>query len=80
MPHHSYVEGNEDFSYLHRNSWGKGGNNNLIAGEQWDDYQAGLMFGWKVTKSIGIFVEGEYTRFWDSEIFNSNFGINITFR
>ena len=80
MPHHSYVEGNEDFSYLHRNSWGKGGNNDLIAGEQWDDYQAGLMFGWKVTRSIGIFVEGEYTRFWDSEIFNSNFGINITFR
>ena len=80
MPHHSYVEGNEDFSYLHRNSWGKGGHNDLIAGEQWDDYQAGLMFGWKVTKSIGIFIEGEYTRFWDSEIFNSNFGINITFR
>ena len=80
MPHHSYVEGNEDFSYLHRNSWGKGGHNDLIAGEQWDDYQAGLMFGWKVTKSIGVFVEGEYTRFWDSEIFNSNFGINITFR
>ena len=80
MPHHSYVEGNEDFSYLHRNSWGKGGHNDLLGGEQWDDYQAGLMFGWKVTKSIGIFVEGEYTRFWDSEIFNSNFGINITFR
>ena len=80
MPHHSYVEGNEDFSYLHRNSWGKGGHNDLIAGEQWDDYQAGLMFGWKVTRSIGVFVEGEYTKFWDSEIFNSNFGINITFK
>ncbi len=80
MPYHSYVEGNEDFSYLHRNSWGKGGHNDLLSGEQWDDYQAGLMFGWKVTKSIGIFIEGEYTKFWDSEIFNSNFGINITFR
>ncbi len=80
MPYHSYVEGNEDFSYLHRNSWGKGGHNDLLAGEQWDDYQAGLMFGWKVTKSIGIFIEGEYTKFWDSEIFNSNFGINITFK
>jgi len=80
MPHHSYVKGNEDFSYLHRNSWGKGGHNNLLGGEQWDDYQAGLMFGWKVTKSIGVFVESEYTKFWDSEIFNSNFGINITFR
>ena len=79
-PYHSYVQGNEDFSYLHRNNWGKGGHNNQLPGEQWDDYQAGLMFGWKVTKSIGIFIEGEYTKFWDSEIFNSNFGINITFR
>ena len=80
MPHHSYVEGNEDFSYLHRDSWGKGGHNDLLSGKQWSDYQAGLMFGWKMTKSIGIFVEGEYTKFWDSEIFSSNFGINITLR
>ena len=80
MPHHSYVEGNEDFSYLHRNSWGKGGHNDLLEGEQWDDYQAGLVFGWKVSKGIGIFIEGEYTKFWDSKIFNSNFGVNFTFR
>ena len=80
MPYHSYVAGNEDFSYLHRNSWGKGGHNDLIKGEQWDDYQAGIILGWKVGKNIGIFVEGEYTKFWDSEIFNSNFGINFTFR
>ena len=31
-------------------------------------------------KNIGVFIEGEYTKFWDSEIFNSNFGINFTFR
>ena len=80
LPYHHYIQGNEDFSYLHRNSWGKGGHNNLLDGEQWTDYQAGLIFGWKVGKSIGIFIEGEYTKFWDSELFNSNFGINYTFR
>lgn len=83
MPYHSYVQGDEKFSYLHRNGWSAHGHNGMHAmseGDQWDDYQAGLMFGWKVTKSIGIFIEGEYTKFWDSEIFNSNFGINITLR
>ena len=83
MPYHSYVQGDEKFSYLHRNGWSAHGHDGMHAmgeGDQWDDYQAGLMFGWKVTKSIGIFIEGEYTKFWDSEIFNSNFGINITLR
>ena len=80
LPYHKYVKGNVDFSYLHRNSWGKGGNNNQLAGEQWDDYQAGLMFGWKVSKSIGVFIEGEYTKFWDSEIYNSSVGLNFTFK
>jgi len=80
LPYHKYVQGNEDFSYLHRNSWGKGGHNDLLEGEQWSDYQAGLVFGLKISKSIGLFIEGEYTKFWDSEMFNSNFGINYTFR
>ena len=80
LPYHKYIRGNEDFSYLHRNSWGKGGHNDLLKGEQWDDYQAGLVFGWKVSKSIGVFIEGEYTKFWDSKIFNSNFGVNFTFK
>jgi len=80
LPYHKYVKGNVDFSYLHRNSWGKGGHNNQLDGEQWDDYQAGLMFGWKVSKSIGVFIEGEYTKFWDSEIYNSSVGLNFTFK
>ena len=80
LPYHKYVQGNEDFSYLHRNSWGKGGHNDLLEGEQWSDYQAGLVFGLKISKSIGLFIEGEYTKFWDSEMFNSNIGINYTFR
>ena len=77
LPHHKYVAGNEDFSYLHRNSWGKGGHNDKLAGEQWDDYQAGIMFGWKVGRKLGVFIEGEYTQFWDSKLYATNFGINI---
>ena len=77
LPHHKYVAGNEDFSYLHRNSWGKGGHNDMLGGEQWDDYQAGVMFGWKVGRKLGIFIEGEYTQFWDSKIYATNFGINV---
>ena len=83
LPYHRYVQGDVSYSYLHRNGWNHAGHHDghlQSNGDQWSDYQAGLMFGWKVTRSIGIFVEGEYTKFWDSEIFNSNFGINITFR
>ena len=79
-PYHHYVQGDEDFSYLNRNNWGSGG---LVEGaeyEQWEDYQAGLVFGWKLSKSIGVFFEGEYTKFWDSEIYNSSVGLNITLR
>ena len=80
LPYHKYVKGNEDFSYLHRNSWGLGGHNDNLEGEQWEDYQTGIMFGWKISKTLGIFIEGEYTKFWDSEIYSTNFGINITMK
>ena len=80
MPYHKYLKGDGDFNYLNRNNWGKGGLRQDSSPEQWSDYQAGLMFGWKVSKSIGIFIEGEYTKFWDSKIYSSNFGLNFTFR
>jgi hypothetical protein len=77
LPHHKYIKGNEDFSYLHRNSWGKGGHNNLLQGEQWSDYQGGIIAGWKISKTLGLFIEGEYIKFWDSEIMNSSVGLNF---
>ena len=77
LPYHEYVEGNVDFSYLHRNSWGKGGHNNLLGGEQWEDWQGGLILGWKITKRLGIFIESEYTRFWDTEMHDTRFGLNL---
>ena len=79
-PYHKYVKGDEDFSYLNRNNWGLGGLSEDAIHEQWEDYQAGLVFGWKLSRSIGVFFEGEYTKFWDSEIYNSSVGLNITFR
>lgn len=80
LPYHQYVHGDEAFSYLNRNNWGAGGLIEDAEHEQWEDYQTGLVFGWKINRSIGIFFEGEYTKFWDSEIYNSSVGLNITLR
>ena len=80
LPYHRYVKGDEDFSYLNRNNWGLGGLRQDSDLEQWEDYQAGVVFGWKLSKNIGVFVEGEYTKFWDSKIYNSSVGLNITLK
>ena len=80
LPYHKYVKGDEDFSYHNRNNWGLGGLIQDAEKEQWEDYQTGVQFGWKLNKNIGIFVEGEYTKFWDSRIYNSSVGLNITLR
>ena len=80
LPYHKYVEGDVDFSYLNRNNWGLGGLRQDADLEQWEDYQAGIVFGWKLSRSIGVFFEGEYTKFWDSKIYNGSVGLNITLR
>ncbi|QDP67763.1 MAG: hypothetical protein GOVbin3530_22 [Prokaryotic dsDNA virus sp.] len=77
LPYHSYFKGDEAFSYLNRNNWGLGGLKIDSELEQWEDYQFGLIMGWKLTSKLGIFVEGEYTKFWDTEIFNSTVGLNF---
>jgi len=79
-PFHKYVSGDKDFSYLNRNNWGKGGLVQDAEGEQWEDYQVGLNFGWKIGKNLGVFIEGEYNKMWDTKFYNSTFGINYTFR
>lgn len=80
LPYHHYVMGDEDFSYLHRDNWGKGGHNNLLEGKQWSDYNFGTNLGWRVGKNLGIFVEGEYSKMWDSQLYQTTFGLNYTFR
>ena len=80
LPYHKYVEGEIDFSYLNRNNWGLGGLIEDSKPEQWEDYQVGVVFGWKLSKSIGVFTEAEYTKFWDSKIYNGSVGLNITLK
>jgi len=80
LPYHKYVAGEKEFSYLNRNNWGKGGlilDNEL---EQWVDYSAGLSFGTKIGKNLGIFIEGEYSKMWDSKLYQTTFGLNYTFK
>ena len=80
LPYHKYISGDEDFSYLNRNNWGKGGLRKDSEPEQWDDYSAGVNFGWKISRTLGIFIEGEYAKFWDSELFQSSVGLNFSFK
>jgi hypothetical protein len=80
LPMHRYIKGDEDFSYLNRNNYGAGGLKPESEPEQWDDYSAGVSFGWKLNKNLGVFAQGEYTKMWDSELFQTSFGLNYTFR
>jgi len=80
LPYHKYVAGEEEFSYLNRNNWGKGGLRQDSDLEQWTDYSFGVSLGYKVGNNFGIFAEGEYSKMWDSRLYQTTFGINYTFR
>jgi hypothetical protein len=80
LPYHKYIAGEEEFSYLNRNNWGKGGlilDNDL---EQWSDYSFGASLGTKLGKNLGVFIEGEYSKMWDSKLYQTTFGFNYTFK
>ena len=62
LPYH-YNNGNE-FSY-----------HNYVDG-QWFDYSAGLIYGIKITKHLGYFIEGKYNKYWNREWYDFKFGIN----
>ena len=62
MPYH-YDNGGE-FSY-HKYNDG-----------QWLDYSGGLIFGYKFNKSLGIFLEGKYNKYWNRNWHDFSVGIN----
>ena len=62
MPYH-YDDGGE-FSY-HKYNDG-----------QWLDYSGGLIFGYKFNKSLGVFLEGKYNKYWNREWHDFSIGIN----
>jgi hypothetical protein len=80
LPYHRYLKGDEVVSYLNRNNWGKGGLREDSKLEQWADYSFGANLGWKINKNLGVFVEGEYSKMWDSQLFQSTVGLNYTFK
>ena len=63
MPYH-YDDGNQ-FSY-----------HNFNDGEQWYDYSGGLIFGYKLNKNLGLFVEGKYNKYWNREWYDFKCGVN----
>ena len=67
LPYH-YDSGNE-FSY-----------HNFNNGEQWLDYSAGVIFGQKISKQLGIFIEGKYSKYWNREWYDFKTGVNYIIR
>jgi len=57
-----YHYGLDDYSYEYEDSMA-----------EWD---AGIIFGTKITKSLGLFVEGIHMRYWGKEIYEVKFGFN----
>ena len=80
LPYHRYIKGDEEASYLNRNNWGKGGLRQDAELEQWTDYSFGASLGTKVGRNLGIFVQGEYSKMWDSKLYQTTFGINYSFK
>jgi hypothetical protein len=65
-PKHKHITGNKDFSY-----------EVVYEGDNWLDYNVGIMFGWDLSKKIGIFTEYENTRFWDKKLVYLKAGLNL---
>ena len=66
LPKHKHIKGNEDFSY-----------ETFVGSDEWIDYNYGVMFGWYLTKKIGLFTELETTRYWDKDLRYIKAGINF---
>ena len=64
MPYH-YDDGNQ-YAYHKYN------------GGQWLDYSGGLIFGYKLNKNLGTFLEGKYNKYWNREWYDFKLGINYT--
>ena len=64
----------------HYNDGGQFSYHNYNNGDQWYDYSGGLIFGYKINKQLGTFVEGKYNKYWNREWYDFKIGINYTIR
>ena len=44
--------------------------------QQWYDYSGGLIFGYKLNKNLGVFLEGKYNKYWNRKWHDFKIGIN----
>jgi len=63
MPYH--LKTDDEYSYFE-----------TTEGGQWLDYGAGLIFGWRLNKSLGVFLEGKYNKYWNREWHDFSVGLN----
>ena len=62
MPYH--VDTDNEFSYHKYNNG------------QWLDYSGGLIFGYRLNKHLGMFLEGKYNKYWNREWHDFSLGLN----
>ena len=43
---------------------------------QWIDYSGGLIFGYKLNKHLGCFIEGKYNKYWNRNWHDFSVGVN----
>tara|TARA_R110001592_G_scaffold93109_2_gene270620 strand:+ start:22450 stop:23487 length:1038 start_codon:yes stop_codon:yes gene_type:complete len=60
----------------HYDDGGEYSYHNFNDGKQWNDYSGGLIFGYKLNKQLGCFIEGRYNKYWNREWHDFKFGIN----
>ena len=60
----------------HYNNGGTFSYHNYNNGRQWNDYSGGLIFGHKINKQLGTFIEGKYNKYWNREWYDFKIGVN----
>ena len=60
---------------VHLNTGGDYSYHNFNGGN-WIDYSGGLIFGYKINKNLGIFIEGKYNKYWNRNWHDFKLGIN----
>ena len=70
MPWHYDDGGEYSYNNYKSNAW------RYMDGKQWFDYSGGLIFGYKLNKHLGTFVEGKYNKYWNRKWYDFKCGIN----
>ena len=63
LPYH--LDSNGEYSYSGFND-----------DNQWIDFSGGLIFGKRFSKSLGVYLEGKYNRYWDRQWYDFSVGLN----